>query len=111
MHHTPYLSKTLSLVIIVTLLTMRLAFWSEELFVIPITDAIFHNAFFAAEEHHSPVKALKLKVKQSCEIFPLQPDEILPPESMQQEHPIPLIWNLIVEDISNDIFIPPEAIS
>lgn len=111
MRHSPGHCKALSLVLIVALFTMRLSLLSEEFFVIPAEDAIFHNAFIAAEEQQQTTKTLKQSAKRTCELFLTNAEEIAAPIMPQKRPLIPRVRCLILRDISAEIFIPPEIIS
>jgi hypothetical protein len=104
-------SKVLSLVVIGALFAMRLSFLSEELFVTPVEDAIFHNAFIADEDNPFPAKILKANAKRALDVILLPTEEVSQPAAPPQPLFKPEYCVLIIEGISAEIFIPPEAIA
>jgi hypothetical protein len=111
MHSNTNFYKVLSLVVIAALFSMRLSHVSEEVFVIPVENAIFHVVFIAAEDCPASVKTLKFNAKRALDIILLPPEEI----SRQVDAPQPLIQTsycvLTLKDICSEIFIPPEVVA
>ena len=105
------LRKILALCTIAALLSLRLSNLTEQVFVEPVEDAIFHNAFIAAEECGANGKRIKVAMKRACDLL-LAPVEAPLPSA---ERPIPATTPAIAapvpKEIRADIFIPPERLS
>jgi hypothetical protein len=111
MHSNSCFSKLLSLVVIIALFAMRLSFLSEEVFVIPVEDAIFHVAFIADEDSPSSTKILKVNAKRALDLLLLPQEEVSQPAEPPQPLLKPACCVLILKDIAAEIFIPPEVVS
>ena len=103
--------KVLAFSVIVALLSMRLYFLSDEFFVVPVENAIFGVAFIA--DNDSPTSGSTLKAKhKSCSDIVLIPAEqicyFIPQITVKLISPV---TELILRDITAEIFIPPETLS
>ena len=103
--------KILSLAVIIALFSMRVSHLSESAFVIPVEDAIFHVAFIAAEESPVSTKILKIKGKTLFDIVLTPNEEIFPPVGQPRPSVKQADRSLIFNEISAEIFIPPEIVS
>ena len=103
--------KLFTLLLVIALLSMRLATLTDEAFVVPIEDAIFHVAFIAGDDRPTHSHPLKVKDKGVFDIV-LIPIEGLPPQvEPVQKTTIPDLTGLVLRDITAEIFIPPEVFS
>jgi len=104
------LHKILSLAVIITLLSLRMSTFTEEIFIVPVEDAIFDVAFIA-EETSAEAKSFKVKVKKLLEFTLVPPTRGLAGIGLPQNSPTATIPVLVLMDLVADIFIPPESIS
>jgi hypothetical protein len=106
-----FLSKTLSLVVIAALISLRLSSLTETVFVTPLEDAIFDIPFIVADSSPADAKPIKVKPKRAFD-FILAPLEEL---DRHGERPFVVAVLAITEpnlkDILSEIFIPPESVS
>lgn len=110
-HYSP-LHRFLSLVVIAALLSLRLSSLTDEVFVVPVEDAIFDVAFIAAEEGAAEGKPIKVKPKRAFDIIMLAPvEELLRRGASPQLARTFAVAILNLKDIHSEIFIPPETFS
>lgn len=90
---------------------MRLSSLTEQMFVIPVEDAIFDVAFIAAENSPAGGKPVKVKPKRAFDLVLAQSMELRLHcgRPLPQTRPTSAI--LVLKDIRPEIFIPPEIIS
>jgi hypothetical protein len=104
------LLKVFALVVVAAFLSLRLATFSTEIFVVPVEDAIFDVAFIADETGGAAKKPLKIKTKRAVDHCTLVPAEnFAQPGELTVPHTSPLTAVLELQDIRTEIFIPPET--
>ena len=105
------LFKLLSLVLIAALIGLRLSSFTEEVFVVPVEDALFDVPFIAADDGTNETKPLKVKPKRVFDIT-LSPVVELRPRGEQPLPSFPPATTVLnLKEIHFEIFIPPESIS
>lgn len=103
--------KILSLVVISALLSLRLSSFSEDLFVVPVEDAIFDAAFIAAEDSPTDGKPKKVNSKRGFDIMLFPIEELRHDDEWSQLTRTSVVTVLNLKDIHSKIFIPPETVS
>ena len=103
-------NKFLSLMVVFMLLSLRLGSFTEEIFITPVQDALFHQVFVAEglPFEGKPIKA-KLNLVFIVPITPPDATESSAIESVQQD--TMYMSQLILSDILSEIYIPPESFS
>lgn len=110
MNRRSILKKTLSLIVIALLLSLRLGSFAEEIFTTPVEDALFHKVFIA-EDNLLKGKLIKAKPNLAFEVTVDPPDLIVSVIEKVGQQDSPFVSDLILEDILSRIFIPPEVLS
>ena len=110
MNRFPNLKKTLSLVVVAMLLSLRLGSLTEEVFTTPIEEALF-DVVFIAEDNPLEGKVIKAEQNPPFEI-PVNPSYIkfIVIDKLGLNYS-PFVSDLIFKDILSKIFIPPELLS
>lgn len=109
MSHPTSILKCFALILIVTLVTMRLGCFSDEVFVTPVEDCLFDEVFIAAEDTGKSRAPLLLKGQVLLDWHLSHPAELQAPvlEPVTRALPIPV---LLVRLFPEEIFIPPESL-
>ena len=106
-----FLKKILALSLVVMGLSLRLGSLTEEVFIKPVEDALFHKVFLAAD-HLFEGKLIKAKPNSLVSEIPGDPPESKMPvveDSVEPE--TQFVSHLPLRDILSEIFIPPETLS
>lgn len=101
------LARVLAFCMILVLLVVRMGSFSEEVFVTPVEDAIFDVAFISADEAGPQTKLLiKSKRALECDLLQYEVPEVPSVQViMVLSRHVP---EFFPEDITREIFIPPE---
>lgn len=101
------LVRILAFCMILVLLAVRLGSFSDEVFVTPVEDALFDVAFVSVDEKGPQSKAqIKSKRAFECELLQYEVPAL---PSVQVVAALPAhVPEFALEDITTEIFIPPE---
>jgi len=100
--------KSLAAVLVLTLLTMRIGCFCDEVFVTPVQDSLFGVVFMATETDGEGKLPLYLKgtANQVWVVEPVVDGEVILIESTCRTKPQP---GLLLRQFPAEVFIPPEA--